>query len=405
MIPDKKMEYAIRQFGTPLYVFDLDELRDSVGRLREKTDPVAGLTYAMKANPFLTAYMADLVDRIEVCSMGEYEICRALKIKPEKLLISGVLKKETDMEKILGECRGRCIYTVESVSQFSQFVRWSRQHGEHLRLYLRLSSGNKFGMDPETVKDLISVRDVCQQIEIAGLHYFSGTQKRSSETFGKELDLIDEFIRSAEDRRFFLKDLEYGPGLAMPYFEGQPDRRDADLDALCEAVRKLNGRKTVFLEMGRFLSASCGYYLTSVMDMKTSSRQHYCIVDGGIHHLHYDGQIRGMYQPYMSCIPSRDYGYAEDWIVCGALCTDNDILVRKCRLGGIKVGDVLVFHRAGAYSMTEGMTLFLSHPLPKVALYSKKEGWRLVRPEQPTYIWNMENPAQKESENAERRNG
>ena len=46
--------------------------------------------------------------------------------------------------------------------------------------------------------------------------------------------------------------------------------------------------------MGRFYTAECGYYLTTAMDCKDHGGQHYCIVDGGMNHLNYLGQIMGM---------------------------------------------------------------------------------------------------------------
>ena len=46
------------------------------------------------------------------------------------------------------------------------------------------------------------------------------------------------------------------------------------------------------------------------------------------------------------------------------LCTINDILVKRLPLGGLEIGDVLVFEQAGAYCMTEGIALFLSRDLP-----------------------------------------
>ena len=79
--------------------------------------------YLLKANPFLTEVMAGCTDRIEVCSMGEFLICRELEIPPEKLLISGVLKKKEDIYRILDACEGRCRYTVESIKQL--IISWS----------------------------------------------------------------------------------------------------------------------------------------------------------------------------------------------------------------------------------------------------------------------------------------
>ena len=79
-----------------------------------------------------------------------------------------------------------------------------------------------------------------------------------------------------------------------------------------------------------------------------------------------------------------------EWTICGSLCSANDILVGKARLRDPRSGDVLIFEKTGAYAMTEGMSLFLSHDMPRVALYSEKNGWDLLRDKQPTYIMNME---------------
>ena len=99
----EKFEHAITKYGTPLYVFDIDEVKRKTDYFRDRFRESAGLCFAIKANPFLTCTMSKVTDRIEVCSMGEFEICRELQIEAEKLLISGVLKKKEDIEHIRGE--------------------------------------------------------------------------------------------------------------------------------------------------------------------------------------------------------------------------------------------------------------------------------------------------------------
>ena len=44
-----------------------------------------------------------------------------------------------------------------------------------------------------------------------------------------------------------------------------------------------------------------------------------------------------------------------------------------------EIHDILVFERVGAYSVTEGIYLFLSRPLPRIYFWTKEEGLRLVR--------------------------
>ena len=77
-------------------------------------------------------------------------------------------------------------------------------------------------------------------------------------------------------------------------------------------------------------------------------------------------------------------GEGEPWTVCGSLCTSNDVLLKSCSFTDLRVGDVLVFGKAGAYSPTESIGLFLSRDLPQVALFSREKGLRLVREALPT---------------------
>ncbi|MCB6416382.1 decarboxylase [Faecalimonas umbilicata] len=388
----EQLEYASLRYRTPLYIFDTDILREEVKRFRKNLGKEIGICYAMKANAFLTEQMSEMTDRIEICSMGEFKICRELKIPYEKMLISGVMKRKEDIWKILDCCRGRCIYTVESLNQFYCFVDWCDAHNEVIYVYLRLTSGNQFGMDEQTIRSIISVSDICPFLKIIGIHYFSGTQKKSMKLIEKELNDLDMFLnRLKEESQFEVECLEYGPGIAVPYFSGKETEvfQDTSIQRIRELIAGMKWKGLVTLEMGRALTAMCGYYMTEIRDLKQTGGINYCIVDGGSHQMNYDGQIKGMYHPIIQTIPKRMGGKERKWTVCGALCTVNDILCKDIKLKNINMGDIMVFERTGAYSATEGMALFLSHDLPKVVLYSEKMGWKLVRDKQPVYRWNM----------------
>lgn len=189
----EKFEHAITKYGTPLYVFDIDEVKRKTDYFRDRFRESAGLCFAIKANPFLTCTMSKVTDRIEVCSMGEFEICRELQIEAEKLLISGVLKKKEDITEILNIYGGRCRYTVESVEQLYSYINWSSTHGEKINVYLRLTSGNQFGMDEEAIEKIIASRDQFPMIKVCGIHFFSGTQKKQQKNLAKKLRIWINF--------------------------------------------------------------------------------------------------------------------------------------------------------------------------------------------------------------------
>ena len=63
--------------------------------------------------------------------------------------------------------------------------------------------------------------------------------------------------------------------------------------------------------------------------VRKNNDRNYCIVDGGMHQIQYDGQIRGMYQPKCRMYQTEE---GKKWTICGALCTANDVLVRDIEL-------------------------------------------------------------------------
>ena len=60
------------------------------------------------------------------------------------------------------------------------------------------------------------------------------------------------------------------------------------------------------------------------------------------------------------------------------------MLVRKAPFEDLRVGDLLAFENIGAYSVTEGIYLFLSRTMPAVALCDGR-GVRVVR--EPMETW------------------
>ena len=193
-----------------------------------------------------------------------------------------------------------------------------------------------------------------------------------------------------EELKIEIEELEYGPGFFVPYFQSDSEE---DLETLLktflEFVHNMKFQGKITLEMGRFLVANCGYFVTSIVDQKENSGQIFGIVDGGIHHLNYFGQTMAMKHPYIQHISDRkEENQIKKWNICGSLCTTADVIVKQFPLVGAKIGDVLVFERAGAYSVTEGINLFLSRDLPKVLFYSKESGFRLIRDTQVTDVFN-----------------
>lgn len=384
---ETKFEDALHEYKTPFYLFDTDILNLQIQKIRKILGEDVELCYAMKANPFIVKDLEKLVDSFEVCSPGEFAICERAGINMKKIVMSGVNKRPEEIEYALKQYGGSILYTVESLSHWQILCDCTKNLQIPVQVLLRLTSGNQFGMDEMLIREIIA-KGTQEFITIEGIQFFSGTQKKSLTKLEKELNLLDAFCRELkEEYDFTVKKIEYGPGLPISYFEEDKNEEDSILHGLAGLLENLTFRGRITLEMGRFIAAPCGSYVTTVVDMKTNKGESYCIVDGGIHQLNYYGQMLAMKTPPLFPFHSRK-GNKKEWTVCGSLCTVSDVLVKHYPIEDLQLGDPLIFQKAGAYSVTEGMALFLSRDLPKVLLYSEKDHFRLARPGFQTDAFN-----------------
>ena len=335
----------------------------------------------IKANPFLLAVLPDVFSKIEVCSPGELEICKALHIDPSKIIFSGVNKSLDEIRAAMDH--GVSIITAESRDQLKHISTAASERGVTAEVLIRLSCESQFGMDRSDLFAVIAGRDSIPGAEIRGIHYFTGTQKTRPKEIIKEVSRLTGLLDELESELGYSAEcVEYGPGLAVDYFDAEADEKEeARLREISAAIRDLSQRVRLTVEMGRFFAAPCGWLVNTVVDTKTNDGVNYAILDGGIHQMKYDGQIQGMQIPVITRISDDDTDgpVSEKWTLCGSLCSTADVIARGVPFNGLKRGDRIVFHRTGAYSVCEGISLLLSRDLPSVYILDDSNVLRLVR--------------------------
>ncbi|WP_230397279.1 diaminopimelate decarboxylase family protein [Novisyntrophococcus fermenticellae] len=386
---------SVEKFGTPCYIFDLDRFRDRLKEVQKILGKRAQICYAMKANPFLVKAASEWVNDLEVCSPGEFAICERAGVPVKQVVLSGVNKEEKDIRYIAKQYGEQVTYTVESLLQLDNLQKAGKDFQRKLPVLLRVTSGNQFGLSEELIRRIIEKRSSYPALDFLGLQYFSGTQKKRIEVLEEELMYMDRLICDLEKYGYEAEVLEFGPGLYVEYFP--KDTKTDEFKLLREfaaLLPKVHFEKKINLELGRYLAASCGRYLTSIVDQKINNDMGFCIVDGGIHQVNYFGQTMAMKIPAYRQIKKSVFQPVTEkdtaWNICGSLCTLNDIIVKKLPLHDASVGDTLVFENAGAYSVTECMALFLSRDLPKVLYYDEAKGLRLARDRIETNFFNYD---------------
>ena len=288
---------------TPGYVFDIDMFREQIRRVKEAWGEI-GLCYSIKANPFLVGKTPNEIDWLEVCSPGELAICKEKGIDPKKILFSGVNKTEQSVREAFDYGVG--IFTAESILHAELIDQEAQKRNTNAKTLLRLSAGSQFGMSEEDLTSIFAAQKEggYANLRIAGIHYFSGTQKTKVKEIEKELHTLDTFLQRLKKQYDFIPEqVEYGTGLGVEYFISPKDEesnQEKDLQLLREVAPVLKDfaeKYPLTVEMGRFFAACCGSYYTQVVDLKTTNEITYVICDGGLNHLKYQGQVMGMHVP------------------------------------------------------------------------------------------------------------
>lgn len=366
---NQALNRLLQENKTAFYVFDIGKLKARIAHLQAALPPEVVLCYAVKANTFITKELIDTIHRFEVCSPGEAEICRAVGVPSENMVISGVYKTPEVMEAMVADPGFHPIYTVESLEQYELFRRLAKQYGRTLPLLLRLTNGSQFGINKGDIEAIVARRGETPEVDILGIQFFSGTQKTSLKKLKREVGKLDDLLTLLEEKYGFIaRDLEYGPGFPVSYFQSDELDEAELLSGFSELLHDMTHHPKITLELGRSIAASCGTYYTHIVDLKRNQEQNYALVDGGMHHLVYFGQHMAMKQPFFHVCGKEELPATDQWNVCGSLCSMNDVMTKQSPLPDLALGDVLAFENAGAYCMTEGISLFLSRDIPAVYL-------------------------------------
>ncbi len=399
-------EIAIK-CGTPSYIFDTDELCARIDAMQQILGCGVTVCYAMKANPFLISVLDKKLDKFEVCSPGEFAICEKEGINREKIVLSGVNKEKKDILYTM-KTGAVGIYTVESLNQLELINSCAVECGIKVKVLIRVTSGNQFGINERQVYEIADRKDELKGIIIEGIQCYSGTQKKKLSQIEAEVVWLQAIAHTCEaEHGVKLKEIEYGPGLSVDYFvTDKCDAMNTDFDELKEfaaMIKEMSEKFNITLEMGRYIAATCGILISRIADMKMNDTTRYAIIDSGINHINYYGQAMAMKKPRCEFIPMEyTEGFADGaahevevysqgvqpYNICGSLCTVGDVIVKNLELKDAKIGDMIAFYNIGAYSVTEGIYLFLSRRMPAIVLYSNKNGYRVIRKSVETFLIN-----------------
>lgn len=375
---------AERVGSTPFFAYDRRLLTSRVEQVRRALPGRVCLSYAIKANPMpaVVNHMAGLVDGLDVASALEMKTALDTQVAPEHVSFAGPGKTPDELGQAIA---AGVLIEIESETELRRIAAIAEKRGVRPKIAVRINpdfairgaamrmggGASQFGIDAALVPAICrEVRDL--DLEFVGMHIFSGSQILDAELLSSiQARTIDLALRIARESEVELHHLNIGGGFGVPYF---PKDRPLDLSAVCASLADvLNERDEetrdtrIVIELGRYLVAEAGIYVTRIVDRKESRGETFLITDGGLHHqLAASGNFGQVIRRNFPVAIGNRMGATptETVNVVGCLCTPLDLLAHQVELPRAKPGDLFVVFLSGAYGLSASPTAFLSHPVP-----------------------------------------
>lgn len=350
--------------GTPCYVYATATIDRHYRVLTAAFGAPAPLVcYAVKANGNLgvVAMLAALGAGADVVSAGELAIARAAGVPADRIVFSGVGKRDDELAAALAA--GILQINVESEPELEALSAVAASLGARARVAIRInpdvdarthakiSTGraeSKFGIDWTRAHRVYAHARRLPGIEPVGIAVHIGSQLTEIAPFELAFRKLRDLVAILRADGHTVASLDLGGGLGVPYGDedGPLPGPEAYARACAAAVGDLGCR--VIVEPGRLLVANAGILVTRVIYRKEGATRTFVVVDAGMNDL-----LRpALYDARHLVVPVRQPRAEAEPVpvdVVGPICESSDVFARDCPLPAVGRGDLLAVRTAGAY--------------------------------------------------------
>ena len=392
----------VRNFGTPLYVYDETTIRLMCRTFIDEFSsryPNTRVAYASKA--FLNTKMAKIINGeglgFDVVSGGEIAVTNAASVPPDKIYFHGNNKTPKELDYALESDIGTIV--VDGFHELEQLEQMAKLKNIKPEIMLRLSPSVdahthhhtttgildvKFGFSIETGESTIAIRKTLasKHLDLKGIHFHLGSPLFDLEPYSLAIDTVLEYLAPFMSEGLHLREFSTGGGFAIGYVQDQPP---PPIYSYAEVITSMLKNKCqelgipeplLVIEPGRAIAGRAGVALYSVGVIKhIPAVRTYVSLDGGMG----DNIRPALYGASYEAVAANRMNEEPNEIItlAGKYCETGDILIKDIALPELHSGDIVAIPSSGAYCFAMSSN-YNMNPRPAIVLVKNGEA-NLIR--------------------------
>ncbi|WP_248732160.1 type III PLP-dependent enzyme [Pseudomonas sp. MWU13-2517] len=398
-IEDIPYQVLADQVPTPFYAYSATQIKKDFAELKRTLPDGIDYFYSLKANPnkTLVSLLHEAGTGCEVCSLVELETALRQGVAPANIIFVGPGKHINELTQCC--LAGIKAVVVESIEEMLLLNDIAAGLQVTQRIALRINpdfTGEKaklvmsgkprqFGIDEQMLPQAFETLAQLPHLSLAGIHIYLGTRILDCQAVANNTQNILNLAATLQQTYAIELDfVDVGGGFGVRYFDKE---KALDLAALGEALQPMMNdyrqcfpRCKIVIELGRFLIARAGIFVTRVNYLKPSREEWFAVCDGGAN---CHGSAAGINSLIRRNFPMARLGSPRTtaqhrYQVTGPLCTPTDLLGENVMLDELRSGDLIGIGHSGAYGASASPVGFLSFGHPAEVLVENDQAF-LIR--------------------------
>jgi len=379
-IENVSAEKIAKSFGTPSYVYSYEKIKNNINNFKKNFKTINPLIcFSVKSNSNLK--ILNLICKLglgaDVVSKGELIRALKAKIKPEKIVFSGVGKTIEELKFAIS--KKILLINTESENEIIEIEKIARKTKKKINIGIRfnpntdaktlknISTGkkeNKFGLTKKKFLYILKKYKNSEFVNVICLSVHIGSQITSHVPYKNMLNEVNKIIQNS---KYKFKYIDLGGGMGIKYENKANKLNYLKYNKLIKSFLKKNNSNIIF-EPGRSIIGNAGYLISKIIYIKHTDSKNFVILDSAMNDL----MRPALYGAKHKIIPSKlnNQKISKKHEFVGPICETTDKFLTVDGYQKINQRDIVLICDVGAYGMVLSSNYNL-RPKPPEILVNK----------------------------------